>query len=52
MGAEREQAVKVTKEIIIKFIESGKLSLAGFENAWKQVYETVLASLKGPSKSP
>jgi len=40
-------AVKVTKEIVVKFIEVGRLSVNSFEEAWKQVHQAVSNSLKG-----
>lgn len=47
MSPEKELTLRVTKEIVIKFIEAGKISLSAFESAWKQVFDTVEASLKG-----
>ena len=44
---DKELALKITKEIVIKFIETGKVSLTGFENAWKTIYETVKGSTEG-----
>jgi len=40
-----EVAAKITKEIIIKLIEVGRLSLSSFDEAWKQVFETVRGSI-------
>jgi hypothetical protein len=39
-------AVKVTKEIVVKFIEVGRLSVNSFEEVWKQVHDAVRNSLK------
>jgi predicted transcriptional regulator len=39
-------AVKVTKEIVVKFIEVGRLSVNSFEEVWKQVHQAVSNSLK------
>ncbi|MBW1798432.1 MAG: hypothetical protein JRJ21_08525 [Deltaproteobacteria bacterium] len=39
-------AVKVTKEIVVKFIEVGRLSVNSFEEVWKQVHQAVRNSLK------
>ncbi len=39
-------AVKVTKEIVVKFIEVGRLSVNSFEDVWKQVHQAVSKSLK------
>lgn len=45
MKREEELALKVTKEIIVKFIEMGRLSINSFEDVWKQVHRTVCNSL-------
>ena len=45
MKREEELALKVTKEIIVKFIEMGRLSINSFEDVWKQVHRTVCSSL-------
>lgn len=42
---EDELALKVTKEIIIKFIEVGRLSINSFEEAFTQIHETVRDTL-------
>ena len=47
MKQEDELAIKVTKEIVIKFIEVGRLSLNTFDEVFRQVHSTVLESLKG-----
>ena len=46
MKQEDELAIKVTKEIVIKFIEVGRLSLSTFDETFRQVHSTVLESLK------
>jgi len=46
MKKEDELALKATKEIVIKFIEVGRLSITSFDEAWNQVFETVRGSLK------
>lgn len=47
MRQEDELALRVSKEIVIKFIEVGRLSLNNFEEVFKQVYETVRGALLG-----
>lgn len=47
MKQEDELAIKVTKEIVIKLIEVGRLSLNTFDETFRQVHSTVLESLKG-----
>jgi hypothetical protein len=58
MKPEDELALKVTKEIVIKFIEVGKVSVTSFDDAFRQIHGTVRSSLretpppaKGQSKS-
>ncbi len=46
MKDEKEIALKAAKEIIVKFIEMGRLSVSSFEETWKLVYNTILSSLK------
>lgn len=36
-----EQILKVTKEIIIKFIEVGRISPANFDETFKQIYSSI-----------
>ena len=42
----RETALKVAKEIVVKFIEVGRVSVSSFEETWRLVYNTILSSLK------
>jgi hypothetical protein len=42
---EDELALKVTKEIVVKFIEVGRLSINSFDEAFTQVHETVRDAL-------
>ena len=37
---------KVTKEIVVKFIEVGRLTPANFEETFSRVYETVRKSVR------
>jgi hypothetical protein len=45
MKEEDELALKVTKEIVIKFIEMGRLSINSFDEAFRQIHETVRGTL-------
>jgi predicted transcriptional regulator len=45
MKHEKETVLKVTKEIVVKFIEVGRLSVSSFEEVWNQVHHTVSRSL-------
>ena len=37
---------KVTKEIVVKFIEVGRLTPANFEETYNRIYETVRKSVR------
>ncbi|MBW1734645.1 MAG: hypothetical protein JRJ09_10290 [Deltaproteobacteria bacterium] len=45
MKKEDELTVKVTKEIVVKFIEVGRLTVNTFEEAWGSIHRTVRNSL-------
>ncbi len=42
---EDELALKVTKEIVVKFIEVGRLSVDTFDEAFTRIHETVREAL-------
>jgi hypothetical protein len=44
---EDELALKVTKEIVVKFIEVGRLSINTFEEAFTTIHDTVRDSIIG-----
>ncbi len=46
MKPEDELALKVSKEIVIKFIEVGRVSVASFDEIFRQIHGTVRDSLK------
>lgn len=46
MKREDELVLKVAKEIAVKFIETGRLSITNFDEAFKQVHRTVKESLE------
>ncbi len=52
MRREDEIAVKITKEIIVKFIEVGRLSLSSFSDAWDQIHEKVRRSFSSGPEGP
>jgi len=47
MSSMDEQILRASKEIIVKFIETGRISPSGFSEAFKSVYDTVAAAVKG-----
>ena len=42
-----EQILKATKEIVVKFIEAGRVSPAGFHETFRSVYLTVKETALG-----
>ncbi len=46
MTSLNEQILKVTKEVIVKFIEAGRLSPSSFHETFTDVYNTVEATVK------
>ena len=45
-----EQILRTTKEIVVKFIESGRISPSGFHEAFKDIYRTVEKTTKSSMK--
>lgn len=52
MKREDELILKTTKEIVVKFIEVGRLSVSSFEEVWNNVYASVDGSIKKQEKEP
>jgi hypothetical protein len=50
MASMDEQILRTTKEIVVKFIEGGRISPAGFPETFKSIYTTVEDTVK--SKPP
>ena len=46
MASTDEQILKVTKEIVVKFIEMGRISPSGFHDAFKEIHATVEQAVK------
>ncbi len=46
MKPEDELAMKVAKEVLIKYIEVGKVSVSSFDEVFRQVYGTIRGVLK------
>ena len=46
MASIEEQILKATKEIVVKFIETGRLSPTGFSDTFKNVYRTIENTVK------
>ncbi len=47
MASIDEQILKATKEIVVKFIELGRLSPASFDETFRNIYNTVEETVKG-----
>ena len=46
MASLDEQVLRATKEIVVKFIEGGRISPAGFTDSFRNIYETVHKTVK------
>jgi hypothetical protein len=51
MKDEQELVLKATKEIVVKFIEVGRLSVSSFAETRQHIFTTVQGSLDGSPKS-
>jgi hypothetical protein len=47
-----EQILRATKEIIVKFIEVGRVSPTSFDESFKTVYQTICESVKQTDRKP
>lgn len=52
MGSIDEQVLKTAKEIVVKFIETGRISPSGFPEAFKSVYMAVYDTVAGVQQTP
>jgi hypothetical protein len=48
MASLDEQILRAAKEIVVKFIEVGRVSPAGFPDTFKTIYQTVEQLVKKP----
>jgi predicted transcriptional regulator len=46
-----EQILRASKEIVVKFIEAGRISPSGFPELFKTIYHTVKETVKGSEKT-
>ncbi|VFQ46244.1 hypothetical protein [Desulfoluna butyratoxydans] len=46
MASTDEQILRAAKEIVVKFIEVGRVSPTGFDEAFKQIYSSVASAVK------
>ena len=52
MSSVDELILRSTKEIVVKFIETGRLGPAGFHETFKSMYQTVEETVKGLEETP
>jgi len=52
MASIDEQILRATKEIVVKFIENGRISPSGFHETFESIYHTVEKTAKASVKSP
>ena len=52
MGNIDEQILRAAKEIIVKFIEAGRVSPSGFHETFKDIYHTVDKTTRDSMKQP
>jgi len=50
MGNIDEQILRATKEIVVKFIEGGRISPSGFHDMFKYIYRTIEDTVKESPK--
>lgn len=49
MASLDEQILRAAKEVVVKFIEAGRISPTGFNETFKNVYRTIEETVKCPS---
>ncbi len=49
LSSREEAYLKTSKEIAVKFIETGRLSSAGFQETFSQIYRAVKETVEGGS---
>jgi dimeric dUTPase (all-alpha-NTP-PPase superfamily) len=49
MASLDEQILRAAKEVVVKFIEAGRISPTGFNETFKNVYRTIEEMVKCPS---
>ena len=50
MASMDEQILRATKEIVVKFIENGRISPSGFHEAFTSIYSTVEKTARRSAK--
>lgn len=52
MASVDEQILRTAKEIVVKFIETGRISPTGFPDAFQSIYRTIATTVKDQPPSP
>jgi hypothetical protein len=52
MASMDEQILRATKEIVVKFIEGGRISPSGFRSEFIKIYNTVEETVKASKELP
>jgi hypothetical protein len=52
MASMEEQVLRATKEIIVKFIEVGRVSPTSFNESFKTIYQTINESVREAQQQP
>ena len=52
MASIDEQILRATKEIVVKFIENGRISPSGFHETFESIYHTVEKTAKASVIAP
>lgn len=47
MSAMDEHILKTTKEIVVKFIETGRISPSGFPESFRSIYQAIDDTVRG-----
>jgi len=47
MASMDEQILRAAKEIVVKFIETGRISPTGFHETFKSIYQTIQQTARG-----
>ncbi|MFZ5565233.1 MAG: hypothetical protein ACOZBW_14420 [Thermodesulfobacteriota bacterium] len=51
MSSRDEQVLRAAKEVVIKFIEIGRISPATFSESFKQIYDTIDTTVRQPQEA-
>lgn len=51
MSNQDEQILRTVKEIVVKFIETGRISPTGFSETFKTIYQAVDETVKGSGQA-